>query len=170
MPPGSPGVGGRGGGREGVTDVALVVLLAHLGATTMMAGLIWFVQIVHYPLFAHVPAEQFRDYEQRHVARTGRVVGPLMFVEAVTTVWLLVSTPDGVPRWLVIAGVALLAVVWGSTGGVQVPLHRRLEQGWDLAAIRRLVRTNWVRTCAWTARAVIAAAMLVAGLTVSGPA
>ena len=32
----------------------MLLLLLHAGATFFMCGLIWFVQIVHYPLFAQV--------------------------------------------------------------------------------------------------------------------
>ncbi|MFY0528690.1 hypothetical protein ACN28I_37835 [Archangium gephyra] len=31
-----------------------LVLLAHAAATLFMVGLIWFVQVVHYPLFSRV--------------------------------------------------------------------------------------------------------------------
>jgi hypothetical protein len=56
----------------------------------------------------------------------------------------------------------LLAVVWTSTGLWQVPAHRRLERGFDAALQRWLVSTNWVRTGAWSARGIIALALLVA--------
>ena len=35
------------------------VLLTHLAATLYMVGVIWFVQVVHYPLFARAGAEGF---------------------------------------------------------------------------------------------------------------
>jgi hypothetical protein len=41
-------------------------------------------------------------------------------------------------------------------------MHARLGQGADEAALRRLVRTNWIRTLAWTARGVLVLWMLVA--------
>ena len=44
---------------------------------------------------------------------------------------------------------------------VQVPLHRRLQGGFDAAAHRRLVRTNWLRTAAWTLRAALALRLAV---------
>ncbi|HEX2205610.1 MAG TPA: hypothetical protein VHG91_20025 [Longimicrobium sp.] len=46
-------------------------------------------------------------------------------------------------------------MVWLSTALLQVPMHGRLERGFDAAAHRRLVATNWVRTVAWTARGVL---------------
>ena len=125
--------------------------VAHAAATLFMTGVIWFVQVVHYPLFGRVGAAEFRAYEREHARRTGWVVGPAMVVELLLA--LALAARGGVLAW---AGLALLGVIWASTAFVQVPLHRRLERGADTAARRRLVRTNWIRTAAWTARAVIA--------------
>ena len=137
-----------------VTEQAL--LLAHAGSTLAMAGVIWFVQVVHYPLFAAVGAEGFAAYEAAHRRLTTRVVAPLMLVELAAAIGLLVRPPAAVPAWAAWVGLALLAVVWGSTFAVQVPLHERLSRGFDAAVHRRLVRGNWVRTMAWTVRAGLA--------------
>ena len=57
---------------------------------------------------------------------------------------------------LSLVGLALVAVIWGSTHFLQVPCHRRLaESGPDRATLRRLVVTNAIRTVAWTGRAAI---------------
>jgi hypothetical protein len=138
-----------------------IVLIVHGASTLMMAGLIWFVQVVHYPLFARVGAEGFPVYAGLHQRLTTMVVGPLMLAEAATAAWLTVRPPEGVPAALPIVGLALVAVVWLSTAALQVPCHRRLERGFDAAIGRRLVRSNWLRTIAWTARGVIALALLL---------
>lgn len=132
------------------------LLLVHAGATVAMVGLVWFVQLVHYPLFAHVGRDGFARYEAQHARRTTWLVAPLMLVEAATALVLLAADPS----LLTVAGAALLGIVWLSTALVQVPLHGRLERGFDAEAHRRLVRSNAVRTAAWTGRAVIALALL----------
>jgi hypothetical protein len=133
----------------------------HAGATWFMVGLIWFVQIVHYPLMGVISAKDFCGYAAAHQRRTTWVVGPVMFVEAITAFLLAFSSLeplDGVPvRGL---GVALLVVIWVSTFAVQVPLHTKLEVGFDTAVWQRLVATNWLRTVAWTLRGVIALLLL----------
>ena len=121
-----------------------------------MVGLIWFVQIVHYPLFARVGSEGYAAYQAGHMARTGPVVGPLMAVEAVTTAALALTRGGGL-AWL---GAGLLAVIWASTAFLQVPCHARLERSFDAATAARLVRSNWIRTVAWTARGGVALALL----------
>jgi hypothetical protein len=133
-----------------------VVLLENLGSSLLMTGLIWFVQIVHYPLFARVGAREFVGYEKDHSQLTSLVVGPPMLIEAAAAVGLLFPRPGWLPSWAVWAGVGLLVVIWLSTAAIQVPSHARLEAGFDTAVHRRLVRSNWIRTLAWTLRSGIA--------------
>ncbi|MDX2081601.1 MAG: hypothetical protein SFU53_12535 [Terrimicrobiaceae bacterium] len=122
---------------------------AHVLTTFAMTGLIWFVQIVHYPMLARFGPESFGDIEREHCDRTGFVVAPLMLVEAATALLLWLSGWREV--WFIVS-LGLLALIWISTAVLQVPLHRRLLLGRDERALRRLVLTNWVRTVAWTAR------------------
>lgn len=129
-----------------------VVFLAHLGATLLMVGVIWIVQIVHYPLFAGVGAECWSAYEAAHQSRITFIVGPLMVIELVTAVWLVLDRPPALPLEAVVAGALLVGVVWASTAFIQVPLHAALAEGFVPEVHERLVGTNWIRTAAWTAR------------------
>jgi hypothetical protein len=138
------------------------VLLLHGAATLAMVGLIWFVQIVHYPLFAQVGRDHFAQYEWLHQARTAQVVGPLMLTEAITATLLLLSDLTPAARNLAWIGMALLVVIWLSTAFLQVPLHRQLAAGYDSQSAARLVRSNWLRTIAWTLRGFIAMSLLPA--------
>lgn len=136
------------------------VLLLHVGATLALVGLIWFVQVVHYPLFAHVGHEAFAAYEQEHMRRTTWVVAAPMLIELLTGIVLLWQRADGVPAWMAWVGVALLAVIWASTIWLQVPCHEALRQGFSEAAHAELVRTNWVRTIAWSLRGLLVLGMI----------
>jgi hypothetical protein len=78
-----------------------------------------------------------------------------MPVEAVTAVLLLVVTPAGVERGLLVLGAILLLPIWLSTTFLQVPAHRRLSSGFDDRVASRLVETNWLRTALWSARAAL---------------
>jgi len=136
--------------------VATAVLIANAVATLAMVGLIWFVQVVHYPLFAHLDATGIAEHQRR----TGWVVGPPMIVEAVTAVLLVAERPEGVPVAAALIGLALLAVIWISTAVIQVPRHRGLAAG--SGEVRRLVAENWIRTVAWSGRGAVVAWMLAA--------
>jgi len=139
-------------------EVMAWVPVAHLVATLMMAGLIWFVQVVHYPLFAAVGDGALRDYAQEHARRTTVVVMPLMVVELLGAVWLAFARP-GAAAW---TGLALLAVIWTSTAFLQVPLHQSLAVAGSRREVARLVRGNWIRTMGWTLRVPVAVYLLLA--------
>ena len=125
------------------------VLLANAVATWFMTGLIWFVQAVHYPLFADVGPAGFAAYHARHANRTGWVVIGPMVVELLTAAALAWLRPAA---WADL-GLALVVTIWASTAAVQVPRHGRLGRAFDAAVVRSLCRTNWVRTIAWSLRA-----------------
>ncbi len=140
----------------------MTLLLIHLVATTAMAGLIWFVQVVHYPLFAAVGSDGFAAYEADHQRLTSYVVGPFMAVEGVSALLLAATEADAVGWPLILAGWVLLAVIHASTVLLQVPAHGQLSNGYDQRIADRLVKTNWIRTIGWSTRAVLAAVMVAA--------
>lgn len=125
-------------------------------ATLAMVGLIWFVQVVHYPLLSRLERAGIAEHQRR----TGYVVAAPMALEAVTAALLVVDRPAGVPAAAAWIGAALVAVVWASTAVLQVPAHRALAGG--SGDVRRLVAGNWVRTVAWSGRGAVVAWMLAA--------
>ena len=128
------------------------LLLIHIAATLTMLGIIWVIQIVHYPLFAQVGEEHFQAYEQAHTRLITFVVFPPMVIELVTGIMLVLNRPIGVSGWVPIAGLLLVILIWLSTAFLQVPMHNILSSGFDAEAHRRLVQTNWIRTVCWTIR------------------
>lgn len=136
------------------------MLLINAAATLFLVGLIWMVQVVHYPLFNMADRAHFSAFEAAHSNRISLIVGPAMLIEIITALWLLFARPDGIPAWTVWAGVALVGLAWFVTGFISVPQHAILSGGFDQRAYRVLVDTNWIRTMAWTARGVIVLWML----------
>ena len=130
-------------------------VLLHLAATLTMVGVIWFVQIVHYPLFARVGLDGFRRYEMDHQRLTAWVVGPPMLVELITASLLVWWQPVGLSLTMSWIGLALVLSIWAVTYSVQVPQHASLILRYDGAVQRRLVLGNWYRTFAWTTRGLL---------------
>ena len=131
----------------------------HLVATVFMVGLIWFVQVVHYPLFDRISGDASIQYAAEHQRRTAWVVGLPMLVEGITTLWLFFDPING--RLLPLLGGLVLMKIHLSTIFLQVPLHKKLSQGYEREVVRKLVATNWVRTIGWTIRAAIAVVIVV---------
>lgn len=138
--------------------------LNFLGAA-LMTGIIWFVQVVHYPLFGRVGAEGYSDYSIAHQQRTTFVVGGPMLLEAIATGLLLAGKTERALSVPFLAATGLLLVVWISTAVLQIPLHEAMKRGFDAGLIRRLVLTNWIRTICWSARVAILGIMLRTGIS-----
>ena len=127
------------------------VFLLQAAVTLFMTGVIWFVQIVHYPLMARVGIAGFQSYECDHARLTSYVVTVPMIVELLLAFYVAFRLPDAFS----IAGAVLVIVIWLSTFLFQVPQHDVLRNGFEASAHARLVATNWIRTVAWSMRALL---------------
>jgi len=134
------------------------LLVLHFAATWALVGLIWTIQVVHYPLFKDVGPERFVAYHERHMSLITLIVGPLMLVEIGSAAWIFYL---GERSLLFCISLGALAAIWGSTVLCQVPLHKRLVHGYDAATIQKLVRSNFWRTIAWTIRGLCLAALII---------
>ena len=137
------------------------VVLAHAVATLVLVGMIWVIQVVHYPLFAAVGEGSFVTYEAAHSMRITWVIVVPWVVQGLTTAALLLAPPSWIPRWLVAVAAVLALIPVIVTIALSVPAHSVLSQGFDAAAHARLVSTNWLRTAAWTLHGGVAVWMLV---------
>ncbi|MBL8085542.1 MAG: hypothetical protein JNN26_23150 [Candidatus Obscuribacter sp.] len=149
--------------REGVPLTSLVLVL-HAAATWFMTGLIWFVQVVHYPLYDRVGSDAFVAYERIHCSLTTMVVAPVMIVELLSAVLLLFQRPRCMHMPEAALNLALLGLIWLSTLFIADQLHGALASQFSQEAHRALVGWNWLRTAAWSLRAVLLAAVVCRGL------
>lgn len=132
-----------------------LVFVTNLATTLFMVGVIWMVQLVHYPLFARVGVAAFPLYEVEHSRLISLIVVPAMLLELTTAVWFLFVRPSYVTQWEAWAGVALVGIIWGATFMLAVPQHALLRSGWNADAHRLLVSTNWLRTAVWSLRGLL---------------
>jgi hypothetical protein len=145
------------------------LLLANAISTIAMCGIIWLIQVVHYPLFARVGAAAFPAYHAAHTGLITLVVFPLMTVELFSALGLALLPPPQVPAWVLWVGAVLVMIIWALTVFDQLPNHVALANGFDAAAHARLVAGNWGRTLIWTARAVLMVWVLWAQLSYTVP-
>ena len=88
-----------------------------------------------------------------------------MMMELLTAVVLLFARPPGVGGGFAQLGLALLIGIWLSTWFIQVPQHRALSLGFASDIQHRLVQANWLRTVAWSFRALLVGWMVWQALT-----
>ena len=129
--------------------------IIHDAATWYMVGVIWLVQLVHYPMFEYLDRATFARGHAFHTSAIGVMVGPPMLIElAMATLLLWRRGPASAPA---LTGFALVVALWALTFLVMIPLHGRLgSEGFSAEVHQALVRWNWLRTFSWTARGLIA--------------
>ena len=114
-----------------------------------MTGIIWLVQLVHYPSFLYIDRNRFESFCRFHQQRISFIVMPAMCLELVANIWTYMQSSQSVLYLL--SSLALYAI-WLITFFISMPYHRQLSQAFDKMAVLSLIRTNWLRTLLWTVR------------------
>lgn len=122
-----------------------------VACSLLMTGLIWLVQLVHYPSFHFVHPQRFHEFHHQHSTRITFIVAPLMGLELMTAMSLVYEKAGSYAWWLNLIGVVL---IWACTAFLSVPLHNQLASGYDYDKVNALVVTNWPRTLIWTVRSI----------------
>lgn len=129
-----------------------ITFLFHFYCTVFMTGLIWTIQIVHYPSFGFVKEERYREFQHFHMRRITFIVGPLMLIELLTGALILFKNYQHIPY---VVSVVLLALIWLNTAILNVPIHNKLLSEGDEGLFKKLVLSNWPRTILWSVRSLI---------------
>lgn len=139
-----------------------LLLMLNLLFTAMLTGIVWMVQLVHYPGFLHVGREAAADYQQFHLRRMGWLIIPLMLGELALALWLLFTPMTFVVmEYLNYTAFGLLAIVWLITFLRAVPLHQKLgKEGYAPDTIHKLLKTNRWRTLVWSLRTLVIAGLI----------
>ncbi len=118
----------------------------------MLVSLIWLIQLVHYPSFRFIHADDFLAFHQHHTTSIVWMVIPLMLGELGISFYL--SYQSG---WQMIHLFPFILVIllWLCTFLIQIPIHDSLSNGKDLVQIKKLIDTNWLRTFLWTVKAIV---------------
>ncbi len=117
-----------------------------------MTGVIWIIQVLHYPVFLRVVPMEFPGFHQTHSRWMGFLVGPPMIVELVIGLFLI-----GIQfNFLAVANLFLVVGTWVVTFLISVPIHNQLSKGFNKELINRLVSSNWSRTLFWSLKLILA--------------
>lgn len=126
-----------------------MLFILQLVSCAVMTGLIWVIQILHYPAFALIREERFSEFHALHSKNITFIVGPVMLIELATAALLVVKFSEQKFFWF---NLFFLLVIWGCTALLSVPIHNDLALQQDQVLITKLVTTNWPRTILWTLR------------------
>ena len=133
----------------------LVTIGANVALSWFMTGLIWLVQLVGYPLLSSVGSEEYSAYHSRHIRLITPLVTVIMPLELALSVALSFITLEKVPLWIIMLHLITLSIIWLSTVIFQLPCHARLRTQFDGSCHGKLVAANWIRTIAWSLKALL---------------
>ena len=115
----------------------------------LLTGVIWTIQIVHYPSFHYIDKLSFTNFHHFHERRISIIVMPLMLIELTTSTVLYINNMSSIVFAL---NLLIVVLIWCSTFFIQVPIHSILSQKKDKKLIEKVMNTNWIRTFLWSMR------------------
>ncbi|MFO7846388.1 MAG: hypothetical protein R6V27_07495 [Balneolaceae bacterium] len=130
--------------------MTILLFWISLITSAFMTGLIWTVQLVHYPSFHAFEKNQFAKHMDFHRTRISYIVLPVMLLELASSVSLAAMSTNFRSEFII--ALAVLIIIWASTFFLQVPAHGAIAQTYDRDVVKKLVATNWIRTLCWTFR------------------
>ena len=120
-------------------------------STSLMVGVIWVIQLLHYPSFHFINDKKYIEFQHFHMQRISFIVIPAMLIELASAILLAYFFRSS----LTIILFALLLGVWAVTFIFFTNMHQKLTNGYNQSIVDRLVKINWSRTTLWSLRLII---------------
>ena len=128
-----------------------LLLKVNLLSTSVMVGVIWVIQLLHYPSFHFINEKKYIEFQHFHMQRISFIVVPVMLIELASALLLAYFFESN----LIIILLALVLGIWAITFIFFTNIHQKLTDGYDHSIVDRLVLINWSRTTLWSLRLII---------------
>ena len=123
----------------------------HFLSTSLMVGIIWVIQLLHYPAFNFIKESDYVEFQHFHMQRISFIVVPVMILELFSAFMLVYYLRSN----LLILCLIILLFIWLITFIFFTKLHQSLLDGYDKKIVDKLVKINWSRTVLWSLRLII---------------
>ena len=123
----------------------------HFLSTSLMVGIIWVIQLLHYPTFHFIKESDYVEFQHFHMQRISFIVVPVMIMELLSGFMLVYYFRSN----LLILCLIILLFIWLITFVFFTKLHQSLLDGYDKKIVDKLVKINWSRTVLWSLRLII---------------
>ena len=119
-----------------------------------MCGLIWTIQIVHYPFFKFINNQDFYKAHIFHQQKISFIVVPLMLIELSTGIYILYLYLESNFLFYFI-NLLIIFIIWATTFFIMVPIHKTLLLNNSIKNIKKLIFFNWIRTISWSLKSIL---------------
>ena len=131
------------------------LFMIHLVSTSFMVGVIWIVQLVHYPTFLFIDEQKSYDFQKFHMSRISYIVMPAMTTELFSGIYIYIYSNMAIDSNLFLLALTILIINWIITALVFVKMHNKLLINYKIEIISLLVKWNWLRTLLWSVRLIL---------------
>jgi hypothetical protein len=131
------------------------LFMIHLVSTSFMVGVIWIVQLVHYPTFLFIDEQKSYDFQKFHMSRISYIVMPAMTTELFSGIYIYIYSNMAIESNLFLLALTILIINWIITALVFVKMHNKLLINYKIEIISLLVKWNWLRTLLWSVRLIL---------------
>ena len=123
----------------------------HFLSTSLMVGIIWVIQLLHYPAFNFIKESDYVEFQHFHMQRISFIVVPVMILELFSAFMLVYYLQSNLLTLCLI----ILLFIWLITFVFFTKLHQSLLGGYNKTIVDKLVKINWSRTILWSLRLII---------------
>ena len=123
----------------------------HFLSTSLMVGIIWVIQLLHYPAFHFIKESDYVEFQHFHMQRISFIVVPVMILELFSAFMLVYYLRSN----LLTICLIILLFIWLITFVFFTKLHQSLLDGYNKTVVDKLVKINWSRTILWSLRLII---------------
>jgi hypothetical protein len=128
------------------------MLVIHIVATAIMVGVIWVIQLVHYPSFYFIKQKNYKSFQNFHMKNITYIVFPIMSIELFSGFFLVLIFEDSKILSVLYFSLFFLLSNWALTGIIFTRLHSELLEGYNKLIIKNMIKWNWIRTLFWSIR------------------
>ena len=120
------------------------LILFNFFISAFMFGLILTTQIVSYPMFLNVE-KNFSVYHMNYVNKISTIAAPFMIIEfSLSLIFVfLIGSYNSISSFLI------MVLIFLCTFFIQVPIHEKLKNSFNISLCNRLIKTNWIRVFLW---------------------
>ena len=131
------------------------LILFNFFISSFMFGLILTTQIVSYPMFLKAE-ENFSVYHMSYVNKISTIAAPLMIIELFLSLLFVILLQS----YFAISIFLIMILIFLSTFFIQVPIHEKLKNNYNIYLCNKLINTNWIRVFLWLSKCIISFIMI----------
>ena len=126
------------------------LILFNFFISSFMLGLILTTQIVSYPMFLKAE-ENFSVYHMSYVNKISIIAAPFMIIELLLSLFFVFY----IKSYIAVSTFLIMVLIFLCTFFIQVPIHEKLKNNFNISLCDKLIKTNWIRVFLWLSKCIV---------------